>query len=403
MFSFFNKNIQVISYTFFKYFELILTAVLMLVLADKIGPVEMGYSISSLLYITYSSYLAFGMNTLIIKNYKRENNKIGFLTCNFQFLFCVGLLNFVFTFFIFDKTIFYLISIISIANLFRSFFMSYYRVINKIWVLNINNIFLSSFLLISTFFLVDYWSEYLLIWSIIVSLSLILFVFFDIMVFKELFNEFFNLPNFIVLFRSFKEGAKLALVAGVGTVLLTTDRLLINSLAISDTIKGSYQFADNLSTAIFIGFSSVIFYFTPDWINKINEDKSFFIYLNKIVNYGLLIIPIVSIFAYNIVGFLHKFWFLEYQDLPKFVLLTLILKLIILLSGIYTLVYIGLNDEIKFLKLSTIPLSFLVILYFYVKFYMCENSFIFIPVLISLNVLLMIFLQKLDLKKNYYK
>ena len=98
MFSYFYKNIQVISYTFFKYFELALTALLMLVLADKIGPDEMGNSISSLLYITYSSYLALGMNTLIVKNYKREINKIRFLTSNLQFLFFIGFFNFGLTF-----------------------------------------------------------------------------------------------------------------------------------------------------------------------------------------------------------------------------------------------------------------------------------------------------------------
>ena len=218
------------------------------------------------------------------------------------------------------------------------------------------------------------------------------------LMFKEILKELLKLPNFMKLLGSFKEGIKLAFLSGVGTIFLTNDRFLINYLDISDTIKGSYQFADNMSTAIFIGFSSIIFYFTPNWINKINEDKSFFIRLSKIVNYGLLAIPVIVFFAYIIVGYLNEFWFLEYSDLSVYILLTLTLKLLILLSGIYTLVFIGLNDEIKYLKLSIIPLFLLVVLFFYVKFYLDKKLFLFIPIIISITVLLWIFIQKLKLK-----
>ena len=288
-------NKKAILYVFFKYIELIVTASVMLILAKKIGPIEMGYSISYLLYITYSSYLGAGTNAMVIKQFFRQPEKIIFVSNSLKFILIVCTLNFFLSYLFFDD--FFLISLISISLLLKNFFYSYFRSIFKTIYINIINIYSASFLLLGTLFYVEYWNDYLLIWMFAISSSVIICLFLETSIIKLIFPEIKKsiLTGFHI---DFKEVLYLTCIGIIGTIFLTMDRLIINNLDISNSIKGSYQFADNITTAFFMGFGSLIFYFTPNIIEKVNQDKKFFFKFSYYTKYLLFIIPSICALSY---------------------------------------------------------------------------------------------------------
>ena len=261
--NFYKKNISAMYFTFFKYVEVVLNGILMLILAKLIGPSEMGKSISSLLYITYSAYLTLGLNSVIVKNFKKIESKsqqISFLTINFQLLVFLSSLNFIITFFIFSVDVFFLVSIISVGYVFRSFFSAYFRVVDKTYVLNINNILLSILLILGTYLYVNLWIEYLFIWSIVILITTIVYFIFDYKLFSIIIKNSLRIQNNIKLKHNVIEGLKLSSLAILSTIYLSADRFIINGMNLSNELKGSYQFADNFSSAVFIGFSALIFF-----------------------------------------------------------------------------------------------------------------------------------------------
>ena len=399
----FKENISALFFLFFKYIEVFLNGLLMLLIAELIGPDEMGKSISSLLYITYSTYLSLGLNTVIVKNFKKvkKEERIDFLRINFQLLIVLSSLNFIITYFVFSKDIFLFVSIISIGNLFRSFFSAYFRVIDKIYVLNINNILLSVFLIFFTFIYVNNWSDYLRVWCVITCITVFAYPVFELNFFLRIFKSLSKYPLNSILKESISEGLKLSAIAGLSTIYLSVDRLIINNMYLSNSLKGTYQFADNFSTAVFIGASALIFFYTPEWIDKVRNDNSFANKLFRVVNLSLIAIPFISLLVFFIAFIVENYWFTDYVSLSKFVFFTTFLKLLILVSGIQSLIFISLNMEIRYLKLNFITLSLLAVTLIYFVFYDFNNKEIsIIPIIVSLDILVLLFIQRVYLRKN---
>ncbi len=389
-------------FTFFKYIEVVLNGLLMLLLAESIGPEEMGESISSLLYITYSTYLSLGLNTLIVKNFKKlkKEARISFLTINFQLLIILSSLNFIITYFIFSKDVFLLISVISIGNLFRSFFSAYFRVVDKTYVLNINNILLSVLLILLTFIYVNNWNDYLLVWCVITFITVLAYAVFELKLFLRIFKNLFKYPLNSVIRENVSEGLKLSLLAGLSTIYLSADRFIINNMYLSNSLKGTYQFADNFSTAVFIGASALIFFYTPDWIDKVRNNNSYAKNLFKIVNLSLIAIPFISLLAFFGAFVLENSWFTDFVSLSEFVFFTTLLKLLILISGLQSLIFIALNMEIRYLKINFITLSLLAFTLIYFIYFDFNNKEIStIPVILSLIIIILLFVQRFVLKR----
>ena len=375
----------------------------MLVIAKLIGPAEMGKSITSLLYITYSAYLSLGLNSVIVKNFKilkNKNEQINFLTINFQLLTLLSCLNFFITYYIFSIEFFFLISIISIGTLFRSFFSSYFRVIDKTYVLNINNILLSLLLIFATLLFVNNWNDYLYVWALVILTNLLSYFLFDLKTFSLVLKKSFSIPKKSIIIINTQEGLRLSLLAVLSTIYLSADRLIINNMDISNDLKGSNQLADNFSTAIFIGVSALIFYFTPNWINNIKNDFSYSNNLFKIANFSFFIVPVLSFITFLIGYIVELYWFTEYVSLSNFVFISTFLKLLILFSGIESLIFIALDKEIKYFKIN-IPSLFLVVLTFiYFNFYETDqNKILLVPVILSLIIVILLFVQRIFIKK----
>ncbi len=397
-----RSNLGVISYTSLKYVEIILMAGTMLLLAKKIGPSEMGKSIASLLFITYSSYLALGMNTLVVKNFRQlptKNEKIMFLSLNIQYFLVVSCILFILSYFFLELDIFHLVSFIAIANLFRSYFMAYFRVKNKTWVLNLNNILFSILLLSGVVLFVKSWRDYLVFWGISVWVCLFLYAVLDVSMFVAVLKKVIKKPNKGVLLRNLAEGIKLAAISLISTLLTTSARIVIKNLDIDSSVKGSYQFADNIGMAVFVGISSVVFYFTPTWISSIKKDKKFGLKILKVMDYSLFLLVPLLVIASLVAYFFRVTWYDEYLYLEYYIVVIIAVKLLVLLNGLSVFIYMGVDEEHKYIKFMLFPLSIVFVLC--VGFYLSqlkENIYI-ISLSISAVMLVAIYFQRRVIKR----
>ena len=150
----------------------------------------------------------------------------------------------------------------------------------------------------------------------------------------------------------------------------------------------------------FIGVSALIFYFTPNWINNIKNDFSYSNNLFKIANFSFFIVPVLSFITFLIGYIVELYWFTEYVSLSNFVFISTFLKLLILVSGIESLIFIALDKEIKYFKIN-IPSLFLVVLTFiYFNFYETDqNKILLVPVILSLIIVILLFVQRIFIKK----
>ncbi len=392
-----RNYIGVFSFTLFRYLEIVITGLTMLFLAKKIGPTEMGKTIGPLLYITYSSYLALGLNTQIVKNFKNfqdESEKVSFLTVNIQYFILISLVNLLLSYLLLERAYFFYTAIISIATLFRSFFTAYFRVVDKIWVLNINNIVLATSLLIGVLFFVEVWLDYLVIWSGVALSCVVLFMMYDLKMLKSVMKRILKKPDNIILKHSLFEGIKQAVVGAITTLLMTSDRFILNQLNITDHIKGQYQFADNISMMLYIGLTSILFYYTPNWIQRIKSDKLFIMKLNRIINYGLIsILPLLAI-AYISSLILKNLYYSEYDILEWYVVPTLLVKILLVINAIGVLIYTGLNREKDYVRSMIIPIVIIVSCGFASTYFINKSNIIIVPAYISLVLLCSIMIRK---------
>lgn len=414
MLNFFKNKIYILKsssafwYSILKYLEIGITAFTTFLVAEKVGPVEMGKAVPLLLYITYANYLALGVNQVVIKNYSlivKEGNVVNFITINLQYILLVCLLNFIIAYLVIDETYFMVAALVSCAILLRGFFTSYFRVVYRIRILNKNNIIFSLILLIMVVFFVESWYDYMFWWAISIWICVGLYLVDGFNFFKKIFANIFKCPNISEIKYNLGEGAKLALMGAFTTVLLTADRFVLTHTDVSLAIKGSYQLADYAGMATYMVITTVIFYFYPKWIERLRNEEHFRYYFLKIIKRSFfLIIPIV-LMAYIGTVLLTLFAFKEYIALEYFIVLNILLKLLVVLISACGTIYIGLNMEVKFLKTSLPFLLCLIIAIITLIFYI-QVKVLYIPLILCLiNLSLLIFeikqLKKILINSNF--
>lgn len=388
------KNKGVIWFSLLKYVEIGVTAATTFFLAKKLGPREMGYAIPVLLYITYSNYLTLGVNQILIKNFSRfkdETAKIErFITINLQFLMAVGVVNILLAFLFLDLKYALLASFISMATFLRGFFSSYYRATYRIKVLNKNNIIFSVFLFSFVSIFVTTLQGYLFYWTICLSGALVLYFLDSRMFFVKIFRNITNLhPKKEILF-NLKEGAKLAISGLLITILLTSDRFIINKMNIPIEIKGSYQLADYVGTAFYMLFTTVFFYFFPRWIERIRTDLFFRKKFIKLIRISLISIPFCLIISYYVSKLIADIFFHEYRQLEQTIMLSIYLKTSVIYLNLCSLYYIGIDRETYFIK----SLRFLFIsLTISASVFICfkDMNFLWIPLILGTLIFMDVF------------
>lgn len=337
----------------FKYLEIVITSLTTILVAKKLSPTEMGLSMPVLLYITYANYLALGVNHVILKNYSRFTDKKQveeFLRINLQYLFVVCLVNIVLAHCFLDAKYALLAAAVSTGVILKSFFISYFRVVDRIIVLNKNNLIFSVLFLTGTFFFVDTVAEYLVVWCISIWISLIIYFTDEFKFYVQIFRYFLTKPDRGALVFNLKEGVKLAVTNVIATFLLTSDRFIVNKLNIGLDLKGSYQLADFVGSAYYMVITTIIFYFYPKLIAKLRNEDNF---QKKYVGYilkGLKISPFVIAFIYLISLGVAKWIFPEYKNLPFLITASITLKTVIIFVTSFATFYVAMDKENLYVK-----------------------------------------------------
>lgn len=378
---------SVLSFSLLKYLEVGITAITMFIIAKKVGPAEMGRAIPVLLYITYSNYLALGLNQAVIKNYSRMIGiklKVNFITLNLQYLILAIGLNFFIANLILSSDYWLVSAFISCGLLFRGFLASYFRVVFRIKILNKNNLTFAILILVSALLFIDLWIEYLLFWASILWFTIFIYLFDGFKFFKLVFKNIIRKPRIKEIRFNFSEGFKIALTGITTTVLLTSDRLIINQLDVSVNIKGSYQLADYFGMGIYLLITTVFFYYTPQLIEKIRNDKNFRLKYISYLKKSLLMVCPFLLLVYAGAYILAKLFFVEYDNLEYYIVLCTTTKLLIVFLSCFAIYYMGTDREDYYLK-SLIPL--LVILSIVLITMYIENANIWM-VSIAINILI---------------
>jgi hypothetical protein len=356
----------------------------------------MGQAMPVLLYITYASYLSLGVNQVIIKNYSKlesEGKTYAFIKFNLQYLIGISVITFCLSYLFLDAKYAKYAALISIGSLFRTFFMSYFRVVFRISILNKNNLIFSFLFLLFTFFFVESLHEYLFYWGCALFASLILYFFDARVYFLSIFKNIFILPEREQLIYNLKEGIKLALTGLITTLLLTSDRFIVNKLPMNLEIKGSYQLADYAGTAYYLFFTTVIFYYYPKLITKLRSDVNFRVIYLKYMKIACLCVPVILFVIYLIAKIVSNVLFPEYLNLDLFIALSILIKSGVILINCFSTYYIALDAEKKYI-ISILPLIGAYVLVGVGFIFIYQPDTIYIP--ITLGLLLIIdFLHKL--------
>ena len=380
---------EVFKFSILKYFEIIITAFISFFVAKIIGPSEMGKSIPIFLFITYSNFLVLGVNSALVKNYSRMKSKLdslNFITINFQFIIFASFLTFILSYLLIETDYFLFTALISSGVLLKSFFTAYFSVKNRILILNKNNIIFSILFLLSTVLFVEDLYQYIISWSLCLWISNLLYFFDSRIFFATILKRICLIPSKINLIFNLTEGIKLAAFGIIITLLLSTDRFIIENLNIVNETKGSYQLADFISMGIFVLITTVSFYYYPAWIERIRNEKNFRELFFKRVKISFVFFPLLILVIYLAGGILINLFFAEYENLLKYVILTSILKILVSYLSIISIFFLSFNEEIVLIK-SMIPL---LVLYFLtiLIFYTYTINIIFVPLTLSFWLLI---------------
>lgn len=400
MYSKILKYKDVAIFSLLKYVEILVTSFTTFLLAKKIGPEEMGMAIPVLLYITYANYLSLGVNQVVTKNLSRFKTNceiISFISINLQFILFVSFVNMILAFIILGIKYAIIVSTISIFTILKSFFMSYFRASFKIYVLNKNNLAFSIVLLLSVVLFVNNLRDYLLSWVFSLGLSLVLYFMDDRFFFKKIIKNLCKFPSKSDLTYNLQEGFKLAITGLLTTILLTSDRLLINLMDIPVNLKGSYQLADYLGTAFYMIFTTLFFYFYPKWIENIRHNTLNFrkIFLKKIKT-SLTLVPFILLGVFFLSKFIALFVFPEYIGLESYLTLSVYVKLSVIYLSLISLYYVGLDKESYYIK--SVKYLVVILLILLIIIYLININFLWIPIVIGTLVFFEVIKKLLYLK-----
>lgn len=397
-----EKYKSVIWFSLLKYLEIGITAATTFMVAKKIGPSQMGKSIPVLLFVTYTSYLAVGINQVIVKNYSRFTDKqmiFDFVKINFQYFIIISLITALIAYVVIDPAFFISAALIGAASLLRTFFMSYYRATDKVWILNKNNLIFSALLFLFTLFCVNTLNDYFKYWSIAYWVAVVFYFIDGRTFFITIIKKIHLLPTKEDFIYNIKEGAKLASAGFIATILLTADRFVINKLNIDVKIKGSYQLADYAAMAYYLVVTTVIFYFYPKLIAKLRDNVAYrttYINLLKLI---LKFVPLLFVIIFLLGKVVALLIFPEYAYLEYFIILSVSMKTGVALLTALSMYYIALDKEIVYIK----SMRFVVAAYATISLvfiYVYQPPIFYIPASFSLVLLLDLLYKLINFEKK---
>lgn len=374
-----KDNRAYVFYTFFKYIEYGILALIFMSFANLVSPEAYGKASVGFQTITYSAFIVLGINQVLLKRYSLENKKDlknFYLQYNviFNFIACVFsiiLINLLFS----SKEYALYLSIICGFKLVLESSIAVNRVKGN--MVNINIIYLSYsilFLLLYLLFVKDVLS-FFKYWSFSVLFGAFVGLFLSL---RRIIRKF-NLNLFKTKLKAnykllFNDGLKLALIGIISPLFSTLNIIFLNAFNVDKVIVGNFQLADNIANIISLGAASVLFIVFPNVIKQISKDKS---KINKFYKIGFKI-TIVSIVCLLVLYYPLKevllYFFPEYKKLPYLILFTIISRLFILLLFIPNSVWITFSREKIYIKSATLGVFVMALIFALFLFYATADA-----------------------------
>lgn len=390
-------NVKYGIFTVLKYIEFAMTAFVTFSVSNLVTPLEYGEATTAFLTITYALFGSLGINQVLLKWHSIHEKLVVrnfLLQYNLLYSMASALILAPIIYFVLNSLDYrFYVVMICVLKLVQDSIVNINRVSENIYTINI--IYLSysiCFFLLYVFCVIDMASFfemwcYSLVVSVttgMVSLTRFKNIFRKVNVFSFYLRQYFK--------RLLTDGVKLAFVAFITPWFLTIDRLiLINFTDVNKSQIGTIQLSDNISSVFTIFFSSIIFIFSPQIIEKLNSGEWT---INFIYRKGLtylvatLVFVLVSLFPLNLIT--DRF-FSQYQNLSYMLSFYLIVKTISIFTVIPNLICLAYSRETLYIKISLV--NFFVLLIFYFLAVVCLDDYylfyVFPAILLTMSVFMM--------------
>lgn len=327
-------------------------ALVLLHFARESGPNIYGELSIYLILISYSSFAVLGINASYVKSYSVSDNvdeKKMLTVFNFSYNLLVGVFLSFFIYMLIDGESVLFLCVICSLNLIRGSIQSILRAELRVYQLSLFN------LLFSIAYLFLYYlgvhstkiyevEQFLIYWSWALLISVFFgFIFVaKVVMSSDSYSLSFIKNNFLPLIK----GSILLFIINFGnTVILTSDRFLLNLFSIPTGYIGKYQFADNLSAMFYLGTSAILYLFVPVYLKNIsNGSISAEKFTHKFLKFAVfLLVPLLSfaVISYAVIEYI----FPEYTESFPIFLNLLLVKYFCLLLFIPITIYTALNFE----------------------------------------------------------
>lgn len=386
-------------FTVLKYFEYAITAYVTFSIASRVSANEYGEATPAFLIITYSLFGSLGINQVLLKWYS-TNSKLVVRNFLIQYTLVYTLLSaliIAIIIYIVLDSLEYRIFVVFICalKLIQESIVNINRVRERILTINVIYLTFSICFIITYSLFVDRMASFFEMWAYSLIISVLVGVISLIRqkwVFKNFnFFQFHLNKHFKVLIT---DGAKLALVAFITPWFLTIDRVvLINFTGINTSLIGTIQLSDNISSIVTISFSSVIFIFTQQIIEKLHSGIWSVDYVYRKGVYILVIILVLILLALIPINLIIEWFFPQYSGLSYPLSFFLISKTIFIATVIPNLICIAYSRESLYIKISSIYFIFLVSLYFIAKFFFEDNFLFYVYPIILLFTTILLFIS----------
>lgn len=394
-------------FTSLKYLEYALTAFVVFSVSTLVSPAEYGKATTAFLVITYSLFGTLGINQVLLKWYSVHKKLIVrnfLLQYNFIYSIMSALIIAPVVFVLLGPLDYkFFVVMICVLKLLQDSVVNINRVLENVYT--INAIYLSysiCFFILYISFVKDM-ASFFEMWSYSLFLSVVVAVI-SLLNVKHIFQKFnyffFNLKKY---FKSLIfDGFKLAIASFITPWLLTIDRvILINFTDIDKSLIGVIQLSDNIASVLTILFTSVIFIFSPQIIEKLHSGiwTIKYIYRKGLI---LLVILICLIFTGLFPLKLLTNWvFPQYQNLYYPMSFFLLIKTISVFSVIPNLICLAYSRELLYIKVSLISLALLIFFYIIATFFLNNISLFYVFPVILLVISIFLSIHSYFAVKNF--
>ncbi|RTE86063.1 MULTISPECIES: hypothetical protein [Gammaproteobacteria] len=269
---------NVFLFSIFKYLEIIILGLSNLILAETLGPAQLGQLMPVIIFITYSNYTVFGAPQLILKYWSRKKSpktQASLMSASVKLLVFGSVGTWLLALIVIESSYILKVTLVSILTFFASYLSAKLRVEYRLLPVNLAHVLTSFTLLLLIYLFVTDIESYLVSLLVAKAVMLLIYVYFDFSFFISSLKQLFKKLH-LKLFMAYLISAVLMTLNGlIISLILVMDRLVIQSWRVSEEILGVYQLADTISMFGYLLLTTVFFYFYPFILQKVRESKAF--------------------------------------------------------------------------------------------------------------------------------